>query len=697
MLDNFFNPRAVAIIGAAREQGKVGYEVLNNILKGGYKGRVYPVNPKASEILGVKVYRNIKEINDKLDLAVIIVPAAFVSDTLKDCGQKGIEAAIVITAGFKEAGIEGAKLEKEFLEIARENGIRILGPNCLGLINTYCNLNASFATNMPKKGDIAFFSQSGALGTAILDWAIGEGIGFSKVISLGNKADISEVEMLEVLMKDNESKVILGYLEGVTNGAAFMQAARMASKIKPVIITKSGSTAAGSRAASSHTGTLAGSEEAFKAAFKQTGIIRANTIRELFDYALAFVSQPIPQGDRLAIVTNAGGPGIIAADASEKAGIKLASFRKTTIDYLRSKLPPSAAVYNPVDIIGDARTDRYRESISTVYNDPDVDGLLVILTPQAMTEIEETAKEVVKITQTHKKTVLSSFMGEYSISQGKSILREGNVPNYLFPDEAVNTFKTMVSYNRWINRPLDTYKEYEVDKQRVKDVLIKAREEEQITLGETQARYIIEAYGFHVPANKVAETSKQAIEFAEQIGYPIVMKIASPDILHKSDIGGVKVGVTNAKDVEYNFQKIVSNAKKFFPNANIYGIAIQKMEQGGKEVIIGMNYDQQFGPLIMFGMGGIYVEVLKDVSFRIAPVSVEEAASMIREIRLYPLLRGIRGEKTVDIEAIEEAILRLSQLVIDFPELIEADINPLIVRGKGEGSVALDARFTLRE
>lgn len=696
MLERFFRPKSVAVVGASREEGKVGFSVLDNLLKYGFAGKVFPVNPKASEILGVKTYPDIASIPEQIEFAVLVVPPPACISSLAPLAQKGCDSAVVISAGFKEGGAEGAKKELELAQEAKRVGMRLIGPNCLGLIDTHSGLNASFAAGMPPQGSIAFFSQSGALCTAILDWAQGEGVGFSKFISLGNKADLSELELLDFLADDPETKVILGYLEGVEDGPAFMQKARAASKKKPLIITKAGFTAAGAKAASSHTGTLAGSDKAFQAAFLQSGVIRARSLEDLFDFALAFAYQPLPQAGRLAILTNAGGPGIIAADAAEESRVELAVFKHDTINKLKKVLPPTANLYNPVDIIGDAREDRYQAAMEALLEDEGVDGLLVLLSPQAMTEPEKPARVVGQLSETHDKTVLASFMGEATVKAGWEILKQHGVPHYPFPERAVRSFKTMVDYARWRLKPEPQITAYKVEREKVAQLLKEAKERGEVELGERYAREVIEAYGFHFPQNILAKTAREAAAAASGMNYPVVMKIASPDILHKTEVGGVRLNLRTAKEVEKAFQEITGNARRYMPQAIIWGTSVQEMVTGGKEVILGMSRDPSFGPLIMFGLGGIYVEVLKDVSFRIAPLDVREARQMVKEIHAYPLLHGVRGEKPSDIEGIVESLCRLSQLVTDFPQILELDINPLVVKERGQGVTALDARLVIK-
>ena len=554
MLDSFFKPKSVAVIGASREEGKTGHSILANIINDKFPGKIFAVNPKASEILGLKTFPSLGNIDSAIDLAIVVIPPKFIPPVLDDCAKKNIKAVIIISAGFKETGAEGARLENEIALKAKGLGIRLLGPNCLGLIDTNSMLNASFAKGMPPRGKIAFFSQSGALCTAILDWAIGVNVGFSKFISLGNKADLSEIDLLEYLANDDETSVILGYLEGIENGRAFMDVAKEAVRRKPVILIKAGGTDAGARAASSHTGTLAGSDKAFNAAFLQTGIIRAMSIEELFDYAILFAEQPIPKGNRLAIITNAGGPGIIAADAVENTmGIEMAQFSNDTIDNLRQKLSPTAGLFNPVDIIGDARSDRYKDALDIVLNDKSVDAALVILTPQAMTDVDNIARAVNEASKT-KKTVMTSFMGEVSVRNAINSLQENGIPNYPYPERAVRSFARMARYVGILNLPEDKPVIFNVDKGRAAVLLKKAIDSGRATLLD-DAKAIIEAYGFKTPETILAQTSVEAVKVAEKLGCPVVMKIASPDIIHKTEVSGVRVGIKDKKEVKMPFLK----------------------------------------------------------------------------------------------------------------------------------------------
>ncbi|MDA8188371.1 MAG: acetate--CoA ligase family protein, partial [Dehalococcoidales bacterium] len=611
------------------------------------------------------------------------------------CVDKAVKAAVVITAGFREIGPEGVKAEKEIVRIAKEGGLRLLGPNCLGHIDTHSRLNATFAAGMPLTGNISFISQSGALFSAILDIADSERVGFAKFVSLGNKADINEIDLLDSWREDELSNVVIAYLEGISEGHRFIAVARDLTKAKPLIVLKSGVTSEGSRAVSSHTGTLAGSDAAYSAAFKQTGAIRVNTLETMFDFAIAFAYQPLPKGKRLAIVTNAGGPGIMATDACGKAGVDLAHFQPGTIDALRSKLPPTASVYNPVDVIGDAGPERYQVAIEAVLKDANVDGLLVLLTPQRLTDAVRTANVVINAAKKTRKTVLTSFMGTASVKAGVDRLREAKIPNYPFPEQGVAAFSAMNQQREWMLRPGEKVKSFRVNRAAVREVIKRVRDSGRDTLGDIEAREVVEAYGLRPPRSALARSTDEAVALAQEIGLPVAMKIVSPDILHKSDVGGVKLGVSTIDEVRAADQAIMRNARRYAPGARLWGVALQEMVLPGKETIVGVSLDPQFGHLLAFGLGGIYVEVLKDIAFRVAPITPREADQMVKEIRSYLLLKGVRREKPADVDAIVDALLRVSQLVTDFPEIIEMDINPLVVHEEGQGATAVDVRIGL--
>ncbi|MGQ9475715.1 MAG: acetate--CoA ligase alpha subunit [Actinomycetota bacterium] len=696
-MEAFFRPRAVAVVGASEKPGKVGRVVLENILNSGFPGKVYPVNPNHPTILGLSCYPGVADLPETPDLAVIIVPAPSVREVLEECGKRGVRAAVIITAGFKESGREGYRRELELRETARRHGIRVLGPNCLGLADTYTPLNATFATRSPLPGNVAFMSQSGALCTAVLGWSQENHLGFSRFISLGNKMDVDESDVLEILEKDTNTSVIAAYLEGVNDGNRFLETAARVGRSKPVIVLKAGVTQAGARAVSSHTGTLAGSEKAYNAAFRRCGALRAETVEDLFMLCRGFSSQPPPRGPRVGVITNAGGPGIIASDALERSGLSLAALSEGTAKKLRAGLPEAASVYNPVDVLGDAGPERYRLAVSAVLPDPGVDALLVILTPQAMTEVEKTARVVAETARGAEKTVFAVFMGGEEAARAEEILREAGIPNFQFPEEAVRTLRAMREYTEYLARPRRTLVRFEVDRGKVRETFDSVLAQGRRELVEVEARDVLAAYGLPVARTLLATNLEECIRAAREIGYPVVLKIASPLILHKTDVGGVVVDIRDTDALINAYEAVTSAARKFVPAASIWGVLVQEMLPPSRELIVGMSRDAQFGPLLMIGLGGIYVEVLGDVSFRLAPVSEEEARDMLRELKSYWLLKGTRGEKAADIDAVIESLLRVSQLVLDFPEIAEMDINPLRVLEEGKGCLAADARIVLKE
>lgn len=698
-IDKFFTPQSIAVVGASTSPDKLGYAVLKNLVEGGYikTGSVYPINTKADQILGLTAYPSVTAVPAQIDLAVIVIPYSYVPPVLRECGEKGIPSVIVISAGFREAGHEGLERELELVEIARQYDIRLIGPNCLGVIDTITPLNASFAAGTPPTGPMAFMSQSGALGTAVLDIALAGRLGLSKFVSLGNKADVDEIDLLRAWQHDTDTRVIMIYSEGMSNGHKFIETAREVTRDIPVVAIKSGVTKSGSRAVSSHTGSLAGSEQAYQAAFQQAGVLRVNSMEELFDVSTAIGYQPPLTGDRIAIITNAGGPGILATDALERANLTMARFEGETIQSLVQYLPDAASAANPVDVLGDARSDRYKFALQTVIEDPNVDGLLVLLTPQAMTEIEDTAKAVGEVSNQTSKPILACFMGEKEVKSGIDILTQYQVPNYPFPERAAGSFRAMADYRNILSRPKPVFSNFDVDRNAVTEIFTRIRQEGRLSIGDSEARGVLEAYGLRIPRSNLATTPEEAIKYASEMGYPVVLKIASPDILHKTDVGGVKVGLNNAEDVRDAFELMVYRAQRYVPEARLWGCLVQEMvPSGGIEVLVGMNRDPQFGPLVTFGLGGIYVETLKDVTFRVAPFSKLEAGEMIQEIRAHALLDGVRGKPPADKDAIVDTLLRIGQLVIDFPEIVELDINPLVVYEESQGVIAIDMRLILK-
>lgn len=697
-LQTFFNPKSVAIVGASRQKGKVGYEILVNLVAGGYAGKIFPINPKADEIDGLKVYPDLASIGETPDLVIVIVPAQYVAGVLEECAKVRVKSVIIITAGFKEVGPDGKKLEDEIIQIARRSGIRFVGPNCLGLISPSHKLNASFGGDLPVPGGIAYISQSGALLAAILDTANANGIGFSSLVSIGNKADVDELDLIETFGSQRETKVIAGYLENIKDGNAFVREAELISQKKPILLMKSGSTAAGAKAASSHTGSLAGGDVAYESAFRRAGVIRCESIKEQFDFAQAFANQPLPKGPRVAVITNAGGPGIMAADAIEQKGLTFAKLTDETKKKLAEKLPAAANVHNPVDVLGDALADRYEYAIDVTLDDPNVDSAVVLLTPQAMTQSKETAEALVKIAKKKGKPVLACFLGAEKVEPGIQVLRKGGVPQYDSPESAVGTLYVMSEYVRWKGRPKRVVRLFSVNRRKVESIVERHLRQGLLDIGEAEAKDIIEAYGFATPRGSIATTADQAASIAQQLGYPVVLKIWSPDILHKSDVGGVKVGLKSEQEVKDAFDLMMYRIPKKKPDAKILGVLVQEMVRtSGKEVILGMHRDPQFGPLMMFGMGGVLVEVLKDVSFYLAPLTAEEAKQMLVTTKTYQILQGVRGQEGVDIETIAEGLQRVSQLVTEFPEIKEMDINPYVVGRPGTTAIAVDARISLEK
>ncbi len=690
MREAFFKPRSVAVVGASEDPRKVGYALARNLLDPPFPGDLYFVNPKREVILGKPVYHQIKDLPQAPELAVLVVPPRACIQALDELGAMGTRRAIVISAGFKEAGAEGARLEEALVETARHHGIRLVGPNCLGMIDTHTPLNASFAAFMPPKGSIAFLSQSGALLTALLDWATEEGIGFSKLVSLGNRADVTETFFLDYLEKDPETRVILLYIEGLKDGRRFIEVARRVNLSKPILVVKSGRTQAGARAVSSHTGSIAGSDQAYEAAFKKAGVVRVGTVAQLFYGAAAFATQPLPRGRKVAILTNAGGPAIMASDAVDSSILEMARLSRETVETLRKILPPMANVYNPVDVIGDADAQRYAGALEALLADPAVDAILVILTPQMMTQVEATARILVE--RKGKKPTVASFMGGEGVKKGVEILKEGEIPHYPFPEDGVEALSLMALYRDSREEKDESIPAFYRDRDKAQALLEGWMNQGIETLDEYLARELLECYGIPLPRAILATNPEEAVEAARELGFPVVLKLSSPQVLHKSDVGGVKVGLSSPQEVEGAFYEITLRARKHFPKAHIRGVLVEEMAPEGVDVIMGFTRDATFGPLVMFGLGGIYVEILKDVTFRLAPLTFGEAREMVREIKSYPILRGARGGQKVDLDALVEALVRFALLAWEL-DLAEGETNPLRVATKGV--VALDARFAL--
>ncbi|MHC1738351.1 MAG: acetate--CoA ligase family protein [Ignavibacteriaceae bacterium] len=699
-IDRIFCPKSIAVLGANKVKGTVPSDILTNILKSDFKGVVYPVNPRETYLSSIKTYKYVVDIEDPIDIAVIVYPSSVMNLALEQCGQKGIKGAIIISAGFKEVGGKGIEREEEIKAIAAKYGMSFIGPNCLGVINTdpEVSLDASFARKMPEEGNIAFISQSGALCTAVLDYARAKHIGFSKFVSIGNKADISEVDLLYYLKDDPKTKVILIYLEEISDGAALLKAAKTVIEEtgKPILAIKSGRTREGASAAASHTGSLAGSDEICDAAFKQAGIIRCDDIEEMFNKATAFTYQPLPKGNRVAIITNAGGPGVLTTDAAIRCGLVLPRFNPETTELLKKELPKTANTNNPVDVIGDARADRYSTAISSIMKDDNVDGVFVILTPQSMTEIESIANEICRITSEHEKPIYTSFMGQADVAAGIDILQRNKIPHYILPESMPEAFAATYKFKRMLEESHPPVKVFtDVDTAKAHTILNKAVSEGRKYLPEEEAVKVLEAYNFPVLKSGLASSAEEAGKLTDELGYPAVMKIISEDIVHKFDVGGVVLDVKSKQEAENAYKSIIANVAKNKPEARIKGVFIRKMIPPGEEVILGLKRNDSFGPVVMFGLGGIFVEIFKDVSFRIAPLDNKSAEKLISETKASAILSGARHRTPRDVRSLKECILRLSQLAVDCPQINELDINPLIVLDEGNGSFVADTKIML--
>ncbi|MCZ3367125.1 MULTISPECIES: acetate--CoA ligase family protein [Methanobacterium] len=689
---DMFDAKSIAVIGASETKGKIGYDIMRSLVNY-YKGEIVPVNIKGGEILGIPACTSISE-HGPVDLAVITIPSHLIPATVEECGEIGIKNIVVISAGFKEIDEEGARLENELVELCKKYKIKLVGPNCLGIMNTYNDMNASFSSDIAHKGKISFMSQSGAIMAAILDYADKKNIGFSRIVSLGNKAVINENDCMKDFMEDENTEVITAYLEGIVDGPGFIEASREASRKKPVLVIKSGRTSKGSEAVSSHTGTIAGSDSAYEAAFSQCGIIRVNSLDEMMDYSSALAFSPLPKGNRIVIITNAGGPAIMTTDVAIKNNLEIAELTCETKQKLKDGLPATASVKNPVDVLGDASPERYAFALETVLADPNVDGVIYLVTPQSVTDAEGIAKVAIEHAKSSEKPILCSFFGGTSFEGAEKLLAEHQIPNYLYPKRAVKSLKTLYNYSIIKDQEYPDSPDFDVDKEIVKNIIQEAQEKDMYTLG-LESFDILKAYGIPTVGTAITKNLEDTLKAAEEIGYPLVMKIVSPQISHKSDVGGIKLNLNNADDVKAAYEDMMENIPKKEPNATLEGVQLQKMLSGGKEVIIGMVQDPTFGPMMMFGLGGIYVEILKDVKFAIAPVNEEEAREMIAGIKTHELLEGTRGDKAMDTEAIADIILRISQLVTDFPEINEFEINPLMVFE--EGALAVDMRLMLKE
>lgn len=695
-LDKMFKPESVAVVGASNSEGKVGYIVLSNIINDGFKGKVYPINPKDDEIQGIKAYKNVSDLPEVPDLVVVCIPSRFVNPVVKECGEFGVKNLVVITAGFKEVGGEGAIMEEEMSSYVKEYGMNLIGPNCLGTTDSHTPINSSFSQVMPPEGNIAFLSQSGAMMVALIDWSLTADIGFSKIISLGNKAGTTEIELMEFLADDPDTAVVVCYSEAVAEDEDFVRTLRKVSAKKPIVMLKSGSSSAGAAAASSHTGALAGSDMAFDTAFEQAGIFRVTTMDELFDVALAFSKCPLPTGPNLAIITNAGGGGVVSVDTMERVGLDLVKFDEETNARLKEAVPPEGSIKNPIDVLGDAPVSRYKETLEIVLDSDGVDGLMIMVCPTASADADGIAQAIVDGSAEFDKPVLVVNMGGPTFENANELLSNNGIPTYVFPETAVKVFEYLARFaaikNRVYDDPVNEVED--IDKEAVEAIFEKVKADERDTLLGSEAYAVAEAYGIDAAPIKLATSPEEAGELAEEMDFPVVLKIASDKILHKSDIGGVKVGIQSKEEAEEVYKEIIANAKKAHPDIIPNGVEVQKMMDSGIEVLVGMIRDQQFGPMIAFGMGGVLVNLLEDVSFRIAKgLTTQEIVEQMEDTKVIQLLKGFRGEAPGDIEAVKEAIVRVARLTLDFPEISELDINPIFVYE--EGSSALDIKIKL--
>ncbi|HOD82811.1 MAG: succinyl-CoA synthetase subunit alpha [Planctomycetes bacterium ADurb.Bin126] len=695
-LESLFCPRSIAVLGVTPTPGTVPNDIFRNILTGGFTGVLYPVAPGKRSISAVPAYRYVLDIPGTIDLAVIVFPANVVDKAIEQCAAKGVKGVIVISAGFRETGADGLARERRLRDVCREHDIQLIGPNCLGLINTdpAVALNASFARKMPDHGRIAFLSQSGALCTAVLDYARGQQIGFSKFVSFGNKAGVSEVDLLEYLHADEQTAVILLYLEELSSGRALIEAARRVTRganAKPILAIKSGRTPQGAHAASSHTGSLAGEDAVCDAVFREAGIIRVTSIEELFNSAILLADQPMPRGDRLAIVTNAGGPGVMATDAAVHAGLQIARFNGDTTQRLKAALPATANIQNPVDVIGDARADRYQAALDAVLADDNVDQALVILTPQSMTDIEDIARTVCRVADSTDKPLTCSFMGACDVADGIALLHARHIPHYILPEWACRAMADVQRVCRWRQSELETVQLPQAAATLPKYLL----NGDEGYLSEDRCLHVLQAYGLPVSDHRLCTCEDEAAAFAASIGFPVTLRLVSPQVIHKSEFGGVALNLRDESAVRAAYRDMLARASAHPDRPTVTGVIVRRMIPAGHEVILGAKRDHVFGPVLMFGLGGVFVEILRDVTFALAPVGPAAARQMIRQIKAAGILEGARGQPPADLDAVCDCLCRLGRLVHDCPRIEEVDINPLIVAPAGQGAAVADVRIRL--
>ncbi len=699
----FFSPKGIAVIGASQNPLKLGYGLARNLVQSNYQGVVHFVNPKGGSLLGRPVFAQISQIPDPVDLAILLIPAQAVPGALDECAQRGIHAVVIASGGFRETGPQGAGLEEECLRIARQHAIRLLGPNCIGLLDTHLPLDATFLPPPgPLPGDVAFISHSGAICAAVIDWARGQGFGLSRLVSLGNQVDVNETDVLALVASDPFTRVLTLYLEGVSDGRRFAEEASRVARHKPIIALKVGRYASGQRAVASHTGALAGQESAFNAAFRRAGVIRADSSEEMFDWARALAWCPPPAGRSMAVLTNAGGPGVTAADALEANGLNLADLSAETISALQAGLPPAASLHNPVDMLASATPEQYANCLAILLADPQVFGVLVILPPPPMHTAGAVAKALIPVIHSATKPVIIALMGERLIQEAVEHFRAARIPEYRFPERAASALAILAERAEFLERASSPEAQADCDQPYLQprpDVLAAyISHQERLPLGDLPQEvtaHLLQAYGIPAPPTALATTAEESLRLAESFGFPVALKVASQDISHKSDAGGVLLNILDGEALVRGFDTVLKNARQMRPEASLLGVYVQPMVLGGQDVILGALQDPDFGPLVMFGSGGVEVEGLKDVTFALAPVTREEAEDMLERTWAGRKLRGYRNIPPADREAVVNALLCLAQLAVDFPELAEIEINPLRVMGEKQGVLALDVRARL--
>jgi len=694
ILDALLKPNSVAVIGASRTPGKVGHEVLANLVAGGFQGVVVPVNPKTETLLGLECCQTVCAHGAPVDLCIVAVPLDRVRGAVEESLQAGARAIAIITAGFREMNDEGEALEFELVKLCKAHSARLLGPNCLGLINTHHRLNASFVKPMPRAGTISVISQSGAICSAILDWVKRHHLGVAKMVSIGNRADVTQSDLLTALGEDPETEVIVGYIESIEAGDVFIQAAREAASRKPVVLLKAGHSDAGSRAAATHRGGTSGEDIAYGAAFRQAGVVRADSLGDLLDFTTVFATQPLPEGQNVVVFSNAGGPGIVAADELEGLGFRVGRSSGGTTTPLRGKTPRDAGPDSPIDVLGDADPDRYAAAISMALADPDVHAVLVILTPSTMTQPADTIAAI-GACERHGKPMLAVFIGGEGIVPDHERLIDLNLPDFDLPEKAVRALKALRDYSAWRRRPPRIVTRFAVNRRRVNRILRRQQRIGRSKMGELEAKEILGAYDFRVPAGGLATSAVEAIETAQRVGYPVAMKIVSPDVIHKTDVGGVRLNLATSEQVQDAFELMMLRACRRAPGAQLDGVYLEQMCPPGREVILGMTRDALFGPMLMFGLGGILVEAMKDVAFHLAPISEDEAMQMLQSTRSYALLEADASKGAIDLASIAGGIQRISQLATDFPQILDLDLHPFLVGEAGTDSIVADARMTV--